>query len=403
MSLPPCNSQRASKPGVDYSRGIAAAALLLLVGLLGACGVLPESNFSGRVIPPLILDGEIYSYTPDPTPMSTEALLEVTPRMREFVQEQTRGANNPRNKLMSLHMAIKGQGGLAMQYDPFADGNARQAFERGTANCLSYAHMFVALAREAGLNARYQWVEVRPEWQRMGERVAVRLHVNVHVKTRDGSEYMVDIDPLSRSQVAGARLMKDNEGLALYYNNLAMNALSEDRPAEAWRQLVRGIEVAPKLSQLWVNLGAIYRYSGQYAEAEQAYFRALELDRSDRSAMNNLVVLYDLQGRHNESRYWLDRLSRYRDLNPYYHASLGDEAMRKEAWDEAYAHYAEARKLQPDDGQLIYSQGLAAHFRGDSKEAERLITRAIEKAVFAIEKERYRLELRTIREQQAGL
>jgi Flp pilus assembly protein TadD len=77
--------------------------------------------------------------------------------------------------------------------------------------------------------------------------------------------------------------------------------------------------------------------------------------------------------------------------------------MRNEAWDEAYAHYAEARKLQPDDGQLIYSQGLAAHFRGDSKEAERLITRAIEKAVFSVEKERYRLELRTIREQQAGL
>lgn len=403
MSLSPCSLRRVKRPGFDRCRGPATVTLFLLVSFLSACGALPASTFASRAIPPLILDGEIYSYAPDPAPMSTEALLEVTPQMREFVEEQTRGANNPRNKLMSLHMAIKGQGGLAMQYDPFADGNAPQAFERGSANCLSYAHMFVALAREAGLNARYQWVEVRPEWQRMGERVAVRMHVNVHVKTRDGGEYMVDIDPLSRSQVAGARLMKDHEGLALYYNNLAMNALAEDRPAEAWRELVRGIEVAPKLSQLWVNLGAIYRYSGQYAEAEQSYFRALELDRSDRSAMNNLVVLYDLEGRHNESQYWLDRLSRYRDLNPYYHASLGDEAMRSEAWDEAYAHYAEARKLQPDDGQLIYSQGLAAHFRGDSKEAERLITRAIEKAVFSVEKERYRLELRTIREQQAGL
>jgi Flp pilus assembly protein TadD len=322
--------------------------------------------------------------------------------MREFVREQTRGTHNQRNKLMSLHWAVKGKGGLAMHYDPFADGNARQAFERGSANCLSYAHMFLALAREAGLNAHYQWVEVRPEWHRMGERVAVRMHVNVQIKLRDGSEYMVDIDPLSRSQVAGARLMSDEEGLAFFYNNQAMTALAEERPAEAWRQLVRAIEVSPGLSQLWVNLGAIYRYAGQYVEAEQAYFRALEIDRGDRSAMNNLVVLYNLQERSNESEYWLDRLKHYRDLNPYYHASLGDEAMENKSWDEAYEHYAKARELQPDDGQLIYSLGLAAHFRGDDAEAERLISRAIEKAAFAVEKERYRLELRSIREQQAA-
>jgi Flp pilus assembly protein TadD len=137
-------------------------------------------------------------------------------------------------------------------------------------------------------------------------------------------------------------------------------------------------------------------------EAEQAYFRALEIDRGDRSAMNNLVVLYALQERSNESEYWLDRLKHYRDLNPYYHASLGDEAMENKSWDEAYEHYAKARELQPDDGQLIYSLGLAAHFRGDDAEAERLISRAIEKAAFAVEKERYRLELRSIREQQAA-
>lgn len=373
-----------------------------IAAVLGACASTPDWAFDVRDVPPLKLDGRIYSYDPDDADLHDPQILLVTQEMRDFVKLYTGDANNSHNKLMALHRAIKGQGALGMQYDPFADGTARAAFVRGSANCLSYAHMFTALAREAGLNAQYQWMEVRPEWHRMGDRVAVRLHVNVQVKMRDSTEYMVDIDPLSRSEVAGARLMSDEEGLALHYNNLAMNALSVDRPVQAWQQLVRGLEEAPGLSQLWVNLGAIYRYAGQYAEAEQAYFHALEVDNSDRSAMNNLVVLYELQGRNKEQNYWEDRLERYRNLNPYYHASLGDLAMEEEDWDAAYAHYDRATDMQPDDGLLIYSQGLAAHELGNDDEAERLIARAIEKAAFQVEKQRYRVQLRMIKEQQAA-
>ena len=43
--------------------------------------------------------------------------------------------------------------------------------------------------------------------------------------------------------------------------------------------LVKGIDAAPEMSQLWVNMGAIYRFTGQYEEAERTYFRALEIDR----------------------------------------------------------------------------------------------------------------------------
>lgn len=387
---------------IAKSSFVSVLGTLFAVTVLGGCASMPDWAFDIRDVPPLKLDGRIYSYDPDSTDLHDPDVLMVSQEMRDFVQRYTKDANNPHNKLMALHRAIKGQGALGIQYDPFADGTARSTFARGSANCLSYAHLFTALAREAGLNAQYQWMEVRPEWHRMGERVAVRLHVNVQVKMRDSTEYMVDIDPLNRSEVAGARLMSDEEGLALYYNNLAMNALAADRPVFAWQQLVRGIDEAPGLSQLWVNLGAIYRYAGQYAEAEQAYFHALEIDNSDRSAMNNLVVLYELQGRDNEQNYWEDRLERYRSLNPYYHASLGDVAMEEQDWDGAYKHYKKATAMQPDDGLLVYSQGLAAHELGNDDEAKRLITRAIERASFQVEKQRYRVQLKIIREEQAA-
>jgi len=399
MTLLRCSSVSAElhQSLMSLLRGLA---VVLCLVLLPACTTLPDWTFDARDIPPLKFEGERYVFEPSRRGRRRENILATSEDMRAFVERNTGEANNPTNKLMALHRAIKGQGGLAIEYDPFADGDAQGAFERGSANCLSYAHMFIALAREAGLNARYQWMEVRPEWHRMGDRVAVRLHVNVQVKTRDGTEYMVDIDPLNRSEVAGTRLMSDAEGLGLYYNNKAMNALADDRPVDAWKQLTRGLEVASGLSQLWVNLGAIYRLSGQYAEAEQSYFHALEIDQADRSAINNLVVLYELQGREQERGYWLDRLARYRDLNPYYHASLGEQAMAEEDWEGAYDHYKRAQRLQPEDGQLLYSLGLAAYKLGDFREAGRLIERAIERASFQLEKARYRVELLGIREEQ---
>lgn len=378
----------------------ATVAVTVVVGgsiLSAACSITREQFFFDPAEAPSLKYGnEIYS--PEDVVANTPKIdiLAINDEMREFVRINTQDSSNAKTRLMSLHWAIKSPGNLGMQYDPFADGDAASTFRRGTANCLSYAHMFVSLAREAGLNAQYQWMEVRPEWHRIGERVAVRLHVNVQVKMRDGSEFMVDIDPLNRSQVAGSKLITDEEALGLYYNNLAMLSLTEERPVYAWKQLIRGLNVAPTMSHLWVNLGAIYRLTGQYREAEQAYFRALDFDAGDRSAMNNLVVLYELEGRQQEQEYWLDRLHRYRDLNPYYHANLGELALNQEDWTTAAKHFARAHRLHPDDSQIIYNMGLAEHHRGNDERALELITEAIKVSAVTVEKERYRIQLRAI-------
>ncbi len=116
--------------------------------------------------------------------------------------------------------------------------------------------------------------------------------------------------------------------------------------------------------------------------------------------MNNLVVLYGQQNRETERNYWEDRLRRYRDKNPYYHASLGDEAMKAGEWREARDHYERAVDIHPKDGQLIYSLGLAEYQCGDLKAAEKLIEQAVDMASFPLERERYQVALRNIRERQ---
>lgn len=375
-----------------------AGALTLLA--LTACTNAPIARLEKAEIVPLHYDGKLLTVD-EVARVPDVDLLALNDEMRAFVETYTGNVNNPRNRLLALHTAVTSPGALAVNYDPFADGSAQDVFRSSSANCLSYANLFVALAREAGLNANYQWMDVRPEWHRLGDRVALRLHVNVLVTTRDSEDFMVDIDPLRRHEIAGSKRLSDREAKALHHGNRAMLSLADDRVEEAWRQALRALELAPEMSHLWVNLGAIYRNAEQHDAAERAYFRALSLDSTDRSAMNNLVVLYGLTGREDEEQYWLDRMHRYRLRNPYYHANLGEIASENGDLDGALKHYEKAVELQPEDSDLIYSLGLIEHRRGNYERATRLVERAIEEANFAVDEKNYRIQLRAMRAERA--
>jgi Flp pilus assembly protein TadD len=328
-------------------------------------------------------------------------LLATTPAMRDFVARYAPDGSSPRHRLLSLHEAVRGAGGLSIRYDPAADGSAAWAFTQGDANCLSFAHLFVALARDAGLEAHYQWLDVRPQWTRVGERLTMRVHVNVMVRMPQGEQFMVDIDPLQPRDVAGSRLLADREAAALHDNNLAMAALAQGDLVAAFGHAVKALQLSADLPLLWVNLGAIYRQTGQLDAVEWSLLQALQRDSSERSAMNNLALLYDQAGRTAERDELLGRIQRHRERNPYFHAWRGDLAGERGDWEEALTHYREALRLQPQDSALLAATGII-HFRLQQyAAAERLLQQAIEGASLLSERSEYAAQLERVR--QAGL
>tara|TARA_R110001599_G_scaffold353885_1_gene602456 strand:- start:29253 stop:30458 length:1206 start_codon:yes stop_codon:yes gene_type:complete len=332
--------------------------------------------------------------------VSMPELLSVDEPMREFVQHYTGGLNNSRLKLMSLHEAVRGAGSLGVQYDPFAEGSAREVFRRGTANCLSFASLFIALAREAGLEAHYQWQEVRPQWSKISDRVQVGLHVNVVVRMRDGKRFMVDIDPLPARDITGSQQLTDTEAEALFYNNISMAALADGDLETSWNYLVRALQMSPDMSLLWVNLGALYRTNDQHRDAEQSYLQALVLDFREHSAMTNLAVLYGLEGREEEQDYWLEKLDVHREANPYYHAWRGEEAAATGDWELALRHYNRAVALLPNDSNLLFARGVVYYQLNDLDDAASNIKKAIEFATLNTDVDFYKDELTKVRRAQ---
>jgi YD repeat-containing protein len=211
---------------------------------------------------------------------------------------------------------------------------------------------------------------------------------------------MVDIDPLQPRDVAGSRLLADREAAALHDNNLAMAALAEGDLVAAWTHAVNALQLSADLPLLWVNLGAIYRQTGQLDAVEWALLQALQRDSSERSAMNNLALLYDQAGRITERDDVLERIQRYRERNPYYHAWRGDLAGERGDWEGALAHYREALRLQPQDSALLAATGII-HFKLQQyAAAERLLQQAIDGASLLGERREYAAQLERVR--QAG-
>ena len=378
--------------------------LLLASALwLHGCAITDPAPPALSQLPPLQLQDRQVGLEQVAARAPTPQLLDMDAEMLAFVERYTADASSSRQRLLSLHDAISGSATLGVDYDPAAEGTASEVFRSQQANCLAYANLFIALAREANLDARYQWVDVRPQWTRMGERVAVRLHVNavVHLNRRD--RFMVDLDPLPARDITDSREISDTDAQALYHSNVAMDALADEQLEFAWLHAMRALQLSPHMPHLWVNLGVVYRWSEQYAAAETAYLQALAFDEYERSAMNNLMVLYGLEGREEEQAYWETRVERYRDTNPYYHAWLGDQSAESGDWRGALGHYREALGLAPQDPELLFSVGLIYRELGELKAALHYVGEAQEYATLASERRRYALEYQQLNERQAAL
>ncbi|MCZ6830938.1 MAG: hypothetical protein O7F73_15390, partial [Gammaproteobacteria bacterium] len=293
-------------------------AVLSLVSLLLACAQAPPYSPDLGKLEPLQQGGSELSVAEAENRAPTPDLLALTDEMRDFVDRYVLTARLPRQRLHMLHSSLRSSALLGIDYDPEADGTAAQAFERGVANCLTYAHLFVSMARYAGLDARYQTLTLRPQWIRYGTRVALRQHVNVLVRLRRNETYMVDIVPVQRKSVAGTRLLADADAFALHHSNLAMMLLRRDQVGGAYAHAIKAVKLSRATDYLWVNLGVIYNRAGQAEAAERSYLTAIELNPNSRSAMNNLMVLHTRNGKPERAAFWEQQVAEHRQRNPYY-------------------------------------------------------------------------------------
>jgi Flp pilus assembly protein TadD len=157
--------------------------------------------------------------------------------------------------------------GLAFRYDPLLTLTAAAAYQARAGDCLSYAHLFNALARSLGIHVEYVRFRSPSSYEERGGQLVVVSHV-ASLHERDRETILVD---LSGEQLSSYRSdyqrLSDREALVLHVSNLAMAALGRGEVTRAERLSRRLLAEAPHLPDLHNNFGAVLLRRHQYAEA----------------------------------------------------------------------------------------------------------------------------------------
>ena len=212
-----------------------------------------------------------------------------------------------------------------------------------------YDLMYVAMARHIGLKAEVNDVQVPPVWDlRDDESFLLFRHVNAKVMLPRGEELVIDLEmerysPVFEQQVIGDRLVG-----AQFYNNLGMERVAAGDRRQGFLHLRRALQLDDRQSYLWNNLGTLYKRMGVHDAAEVAYRQGLMLAPEDLSLMSNLASLYEAEGETDKAAYFLERVRKHRNSNPYYLYSLAREQLANGdlAQAERYLEQAIARQAE---------------------------------------------------------
>lgn len=314
---------------------------------------------------------------PDP------GMFELDDEMRAFVAEHVDGSRAGRERMRRLLSAMIESGLMSLDYDDAKTKTARQTFHDRVGNCMSFTALFVALAREADLEVTFQTVEVPPIWYADSDLIILNNHVNALVKQSFGSRVVVDFNVTELKGDYETHEVSDEYALALYYNNVAMDALRKGDLEKSFRLLKKSIETYPDIAGNWANLGVIYSRSNEDDYAIAAYHKALDLDKSHRPSLTNLASIYQSRGDAERAEYYARQVRRYQDQNPYYHYYHALAAYNNGDLGTAEERLVRAIDLKDTEHKFYQLQGLIAERYGDRKAALESFEHALDLAVYS--------------------
>jgi len=316
-------------------------------------------------------------------------VLAVSPEMRAFVDRYVSLGALDVIKLQQLIDALMGSDTFGLEYDRFTR-TAAETFRTRRGNCLSFSGMFVALARIAGLRAKFEEVEIPPDWSMGNEVFVLNQHVNVSIDLGAAGVHVVDFNISDFKSTYEVRKIDDRRAIAHFFNNLGVERMQDGDVAAAVTLFRRAIEADNgDFSAAWNNLGTLYRKAGHVEHAEACYRHALKADKSDTVAMSNLVAVYEKMGRTDQAREYRKRVREHRLRNPYYLFRLAQDAFFQRDFPTAIEYLKQAIRRQDDDDQFYFLLGLCHLMEGDEAEARKWMAEAEELATSDEQKHRY--------------
>jgi tetratricopeptide (TPR) repeat protein len=352
------------------------ALLWFSILLLAHSSGLAETD-SRHISPDELLAGTALGLGPDlPTIVSSDEVMALSDRMREFLRTHVSDGAADVFKLKQLTHAVISRGSFGLEYDE-TTRIAAETFRARRGNCLSFTFMFVVMARGVGIDARFQEVEIPPEWTFARDTYILNRHINIQIGIAGTEGRIVDFNIEDFKADYDMRIVSDERALAHFFNNMGAEFMQRGETTAAFHAFRKAIEENDQsFAPAWDNLGTLYRRKGLGYHAEAAYLRALEIDRSDLIAMSNLTALYDRRGDSDQAARYRNKVDSHRKRNPYYRYHLAREAFFAEDYPLAIDHLRYAARKHRDEDRFCFMLGLVYLQMGDEKKSLQWMARA---------------------------
>jgi len=353
--------------------GIVLVAATLMVG----CATAPPTPAAQAITRDMLLEARPLVGEGVATSLPDTDVLALDPQMLAFLDRFVDARQSDYTKLRQLLYAIMDEGSFGLEYDN-ETRTAAETFHQQRGNCLSFTNMFVAMARELGIDARYQEVDIPPDWTVQGGAFVLNRHVNVLVDLGypGKGKRVVDFNIDDFRTSYDRREVHDRRAVAHYYNNMGVDRMLAGETVEALLYFRKAIENDHRFSPPWGNLGTLYRRNGRPAYAERAYLKALDANPGDIVAMSNLADLYGKQGEAERAAGYRLRVDSHRMSNPYYRYRLAREAFLAEDYDSSIGHLKYSVRKKKNEDTFYFLMGLSYLKKGDESAARQWLEKA---------------------------
>lgn len=264
---------------------------------------------------------------------------------------------------------------------------AEEALRNSSGNCMSLAVLTTALAKLGGVEASYQLVDSTPVFESHGNIVYKGQHVrtklyNAATNVTTGSFLMkpsgVLIDYFPTEGTRFVSNIGENEYIAMFYNNLASEAIAREDYNAAFWLLEKTLGLAPDAPGPLNSMAVVHRRVGDLEKAEEIYRYGITYLDDKITFMRNYRVLLEQMGRFDEVAQINRRLALLDDPSPFDWLQAGHGAFSDGDFQGAVLFYKKAAKIAPYLHESHAGLAKAYYMIGDRKSAEREFKNALE-------------------------
>jgi Tfp pilus assembly protein PilF len=375
--------------------------LILLALLTGCAGTRPAPP---ALPSPLLADA---AFAPPSQAIGSAGLFTLSAAMRAYLQSSAFKAHLRDSGMeQGLVRALYSRSDLQLEYDAGKTGTAAETYAARSGNCLALVIMTAAFAKELGMTVRYQSVDVEQTWSRSGGLYVGSGHVNVVLGHRArtfydssaGQELVVDFLPPKEAGRIQTRKLEEEDIVALFMNNRAVETLAEGRLDDAYWWARAAVASRPGNAAPYNTLAVIYQRHGDTALAEQAYRAALAREPDNVPVMQNLGPMLAELGRGAEAQALAERVARLQPAPPFHYFNQGMLAMQHGDYPAARDLFAREVERAPYDDEFHFWLAQAWLRLGDARQADQQLAMAVDTSIRPGDRQRYSSKLTHLRQ-----